>query len=201
MIIKDTLYAELECPTTGKKAREGIRLRIREAQKDYLGMHDSGAGYEIGSEIKLKGKNTLWFSADYICNQCSRRTLELLDTGLTKKNMPKGYRYHQLKQGDFKYEIDGLEGIYKLKRKRNPSDNDTIFKVRHGNEVRLFRPKSSIKKGDEEIHRCYLYMKRNIILEALTQSEYESRGLGQCLDQSQHDFNRTLFDRLRAIFR
>ena len=63
----DDLIVELRCPNTQKTTEEHLQLFIRESCVD-------AQTYKVGSIIPLDKHNTLWFSTDYICNQCSKKT-------------------------------------------------------------------------------------------------------------------------------
>ena len=63
----DDLIARLECPNTGQEKEEYLQLFIRKSCID-------AKTYRIGSTVELDKQNTLWFSADYVCSQCSKKT-------------------------------------------------------------------------------------------------------------------------------
>lgn len=66
MSLSDSLYVSLRCPNTGEEKKESLQLFLRNncAEEEC---------YEIGSVVKLDKSNTLWFSTDYVCNQCSSK--------------------------------------------------------------------------------------------------------------------------------
>jgi hypothetical protein len=63
----DDLIAKLKCPNTGQEKEEYLQLFIRKSRID-------AKTYRIGSKVELDKKNTLWFSTDYVCSQCSKKT-------------------------------------------------------------------------------------------------------------------------------
>lgn len=63
----DDLIVRLKCPTTGQEKEEYLQLFIRKSCVD-------AKTYRVGSEVELDKVNTVWFSTDYVCNQCSKKT-------------------------------------------------------------------------------------------------------------------------------
>jgi hypothetical protein len=63
----DNLITNLKCPNTQQYKEEPLQLFIRKTRIDMQ-------TYEVGATIPLDKNNTLWFSTDYVCNQCSKKT-------------------------------------------------------------------------------------------------------------------------------
>lgn len=62
----DNLVVKLKCPNTQEVKDEYLQLFARKLCID-------PETYYLGSIIPLDKNNTLWFSTDYVCNQCSKK--------------------------------------------------------------------------------------------------------------------------------